>query len=91
MQPILEDFGLLILVAECPLMAISGLFGAVPRRSALPPKADIQIMIPSQAPADVRLAPNSGHKWLWRGMSAFDPKRTFIGLRGSVSAYTENQ
>jgi hypothetical protein len=26
--------------------------------------------------SDVRLAPNSGHKWLGRGMSAFDPKRT---------------
>ncbi len=25
---------------------------------------------------DVRLAPNSGHKWPWCGMSAFDPKRT---------------
>ncbi len=25
---------------------------------------------------DVRLAPNSRHKWLWRGMSAYDPKRT---------------
>jgi len=26
---------------------------------------------------DVRFAPNSGHKWLGRGMSAFDPKRTY--------------
>ncbi len=29
--------------------------------SALPPKADIQIMISGQAPANVRFAPNSGH------------------------------
>ncbi len=34
-------------------------------------------MIPGQAPANVRFAPRSGHKWLWCGMSAFDPKRTF--------------
>ncbi len=27
--------------------------------------------------SNVRLAPQSGHKRLWRGMSAFDPKRTF--------------
>jgi hypothetical protein len=26
-----------------------------------------------------RFAPESGHKWLWRGMSAYDPKRTFTG------------
>ncbi len=44
--------------------------------SALPPKADIQIMIPGQAPANVRFAPNSGHKWVGRWMSAYDPKRT---------------
>ncbi len=25
---------------------------------------------------DVRFAPESRHKWLWRGMSAYDPKRT---------------
>ncbi len=25
---------------------------------------------------DVRFTPQSGRKWLWRGMSAFDPKRT---------------
>ncbi len=24
----------------------------------------------------VRFAPNSGRNWVWRGMSAFDPKRT---------------
>ncbi len=48
--------------SECPLLAISGLFGAVPQTSALPPKADIQIMIPGRAPADVRLTPDSGHK-----------------------------
>ncbi len=30
------------MAVECPLVAISGLFGAVPRRSALPPKADIR-------------------------------------------------
>ncbi len=27
--------------------------------------------------ANVRFAPNSGRKWVWRGMSAYDPKRTF--------------
>ncbi len=27
---------------------------------------------------DVRLAPNSRRKWVGRGMSAFDPKRTFV-------------
>ena len=26
-------------------------------------------------PDYVRLAPESGHKWLWRGMSAYDPSR----------------
>ncbi len=25
---------------------------------------------------DGRLAPNSGRNWVWRRMSAFDPKRT---------------
>ncbi len=29
---------------------------------------------------NVRFTPNSGHKWLWRGMSAFDPKRTLVKL-----------
>ncbi len=43
---------------------------------ALPPRADIQIMIPGQAPANVRSYPESGRKWAWRWMSAFDPKRT---------------
>ncbi len=33
-------------------------------------------MIPGQAPADVCLTPNSGHKWVWCWMSAYDPKRT---------------
>ncbi len=28
------------------------------------------------ASGDVRFTPESGHKWLGRGMSAFDPKRT---------------
>ncbi len=36
-------------------------------------------MIPGQAPADVRFTPTSGHKWLGRGMSAYDPKRTLTG------------
>ncbi len=27
--------------------------------------------------ANVRFAPGSGHKWLWRGTSAFDPSQTF--------------
>ncbi len=26
--------------------------------------------------ANVRLAPNSGHKWLWCGTSAYDPQQT---------------
>ena len=29
---------------------------------------------------DVRFAPKSGHKWLWHGMSAYDPKRTLTTL-----------
>ncbi len=29
---------------------------------------------------DVRLAPNSGHKWVLRRMSAYDPKRTLLAL-----------
>ncbi len=29
---------------------------------------------------NVCFAPNSGHKWLWRGMSAYDPKRTYMTL-----------
>jgi hypothetical protein len=48
--------------------------------SALPPKADIQTMIPGQAPADVRFAPRSGHKWLRRGMYAYDRNPTFMVL-----------
>ena len=31
--------------------------------------------------SNVRFAPKSGHKWLWLGMSAYDPKRTFVMLR----------
>ena len=30
--------------------------------------------------SDVGFTPESEHKWLGRGMSAFDPKRTFNGL-----------
>jgi hypothetical protein len=37
-------------------------------------------MIPGQAPANVRFAPNSGHKWVLRRMSAFDPKRTLARI-----------
>ena len=40
---------------ECPLLAISRHSGRCARESALPPIADIQIMIPGQAPANVRL------------------------------------
>jgi hypothetical protein len=29
---------------------------------------------------NVCFTPKSGHKWLWRGMSAFDPKRTFSAV-----------
>ena len=46
---------------ESLLLAISGHAEGSSRTSALPPKADIQIMIPGQAPSDVRFAPNSGH------------------------------
>ncbi len=35
--------------------------------------------------SDVRFTPESGHKWLGRGMSAYDPKRTFSRICGSVS------
>ncbi len=31
--------------------------------------------------SDVRFTPESGHKWLGRGMSAFDPKRTLRVLK----------
>ena len=31
--------------------------------------------------SNVRLTPKSGHKWLCRGMSAYDPKRTFGLIR----------
>jgi len=40
-SPFLDNFGLLTLVAECPLMAISGHPARQARESALPPKADI--------------------------------------------------
>ncbi len=39
-------------------------------------------MIPGPAPANVRFAPNSGHKWVIEFMSAFDPKRTLTTLGG---------
>ncbi len=32
------------------------------------------------ASGDVRFTPESGHKWLGRGMSACDPKQTFTGI-----------
>ncbi len=53
--------------------------------SALPPKADIQIMNPGQAPADVCFTPKSGRNWVIEFMSAFDPKRTLAQFvdRGS--------
>jgi len=60
-------------IAICPLLAISRHTAGSSRTSALPPIADIQIMISGQAPANVRFAPNSGHKWVLRRMSAFDP------------------
>ncbi len=47
--------------SQCPLLAISRHPEGSSRTSALPPIADIQIMIPGQAPANVRFAPNSGH------------------------------
>ena len=48
--------------------------------SELPPKTDIQIMIPGRAPADVRFAPVSGPNSTLRWMSAYDPKRTLVAL-----------
>ena len=48
--------------SQCPLVAISRHPDGHAGESALPSKADIQIMIPGQAPADVRFTPNSGHK-----------------------------
>jgi hypothetical protein len=54
----------LVAGVECPLMAISRHSDRCVRESALPSKADIQIMIPGQAPANVRFAPKSRH---WRG------------------------
>ncbi len=42
-------------------------------------------MIPGQAPANVRLAPNSGHKWLWLGMSAYDPKRALTAVDANMN------
>ncbi len=35
-------------------------------------------MTDNQPLTNVRFAPNSGHKWLWRWMSAYDPKRTLM-------------
>ncbi len=42
-QPIWEDFGLLTLVALCPVMANNGLPGHVAGTSALPPTADLRV------------------------------------------------
>ncbi len=42
-------------------------------------------MIPDQAPANVRFAPNSGRSTGCRRMSAFDPKRTFVELRAHLN------
>ncbi len=42
--------------------------------------------------ANVRFTPKSGHKWLWRGMSAYDPKRPLPGeFRGSDLFLTEGR
>ncbi len=35
--------------------------------------------------SNVRSTPKSGRKWLWRGMSAFDPKRTCPALDLSLN------
>ena len=66
---------------QCPLLAISGHSEGSSRTSALPPKADIQAAIPRQPLSNVRFALNSGHKWLWCGMSAFDPLQTLPSSR----------
>ena len=49
---------------KCPLMAISGHTEGRSRTSALPPIADIQVMMPRRQSSDVRFTPKSGH---WRG------------------------
>ncbi len=68
---------------ECPLLAISGHTAGSSRTSALPPKADIRDAIPHRRPSDVRFAPKSGHKWVCRGMSAYDPERTLGAMRSA--------
>ncbi len=65
---------------QCPLLAISRHPEGSSRTSALPPKADIQTAKSRHCSLDVRCYPKSGHKWLWRGMSAFDPLRTLAHL-----------
>ena len=37
---------------------------------------------------DVRLTPNSRHKWVTEFMSAYDPKRTLAALGASMSAFS---
>ena len=39
---------------------------------------------------DFRLTPKSGHSEGIREMSAYDPKRTFVGLRGSAGIYRKS-
>ncbi len=39
----------------------------------------------------VRFTPESGHKWLGRGMSAFDPKRTWVVCPYVRSLISENR
>ncbi len=45
-------------------------------------------MIPGQAPANVRFAPNSGRKWVTGFMSAYDPKRTLVVM---LDGYPDSQ
>ncbi len=35
---------------------------------------------------NVRLTPNSGHKWLGRGMSAYDPFQTIAAIGWAIDA-----
>jgi hypothetical protein len=45
-----------------------------PRKQTL---AAENYIAPRKRTSDVRFAPKSGRKWLWCGMSAFDPQATF--------------
>ncbi len=63
----------------------------VPERPLYPRKRTLvaqERFGPNKRTLDVRFTPESGHKWLWRWMSASDPTRTFdlIGYQRQGSA-----